>query len=116
MSEEQTPNAEQTPPVHPEPPERDPQVRKQARLSVLKYGAARFGLFVALTIVIQLLSAAIVAPLPIAITALLALIVAFPLSVFLFKNLRLETTAAVAEWDAQRKACKAWVKQELSSR
>jgi hypothetical protein len=42
--------------------------------------------------------------------------VAFPLSVFVFKNLRLKTTAAVAEWDAQRKAYKEWVKQELSSR
>ena len=106
MSEDPTPHEDHTqssasPDPASAPPERAP---------------ARFGLFLALTILIQLVSALVVDPLPIYIATLLALIVAFPLSVFVFKNLRLKTTAAVAEWDAQRKAYKEWVKQELSSR
>ena len=121
MSEDPTPHEDHTqsstsPDPTSTPPERDPQLRREARNNVIKYGAARFGLFLALTILIQLVSALVVDPLPIYIAALLALIVAFPLSVFVFKNLRLKTTAAVAEWDAQRKAYKEWVKQELSSR
>ena len=111
MSEDPTPHEDHTqssasPDPASAPPERDPQLRREARNNVIKYGAARFGL----------VSALVVEPLPIYIAALLALIVAFPLSVFVFKNLRLKTTAAVAEWDAQRKAYKEWVKQELSSR
>ena len=121
MSEDPTPHEDHTqssasPDPASAPPERDPQLRREARNNVIKYGAARFGLFLALTILIQLVSALVVDPLPIYIAALLALIVAFPLSVFVFKNLRLKTTAAVAEWDAHRKAYKEWVKQELSSR
>ncbi len=121
MSEDPTPHEDHTqsstsPDPASAPPERDPQLRREARNNVIKYGAARFGLFLALTILIQLVSALVIEPLPIYIAALLALIVAFPLSVFVFKNLRLKTTAAVAEWDAQRKAYKEWVKQELSSR
>ncbi|MDO5098972.1 MAG: DUF4229 domain-containing protein [Corynebacterium sp.] len=99
-----------------QPPQRNPELAKQARTSVLLYGAARLGLFIALTVCIQLLALAIGAPVPIYISAMLALIVALPLSVFVFKSLRIRATEAVADWDTQRKAYKQWVKSELSSR
>lgn len=69
-----------------------------------------------LTIVIQLLAMLIGAPVPLLISATLALIVAMPLSVFVFKGLRVRATQAVASWDAQRKAHKAWLREELSKR
>lgn len=94
----------------------DPELKREARKSVLLYGLARLGLFVVLTIVIQLLAMLIGAPVPLLISATLALIVAMPLSVFVFKGLRVRATQAVAGWDAQRKAHKAWLREELSKR
>ncbi|AKK04702.1 putative DUF4229 family protein [Corynebacterium mustelae] len=115
MSEEQQlPEAPQESAI--QPPQRDPRLAKQARTSVLLYGLARLGLFITLTMCIQLLALAIGAPVPIYISAMLALIVALPLSVFVFKGLRVRATKAVADWDMQRKAYKQWVKSELSSR
>ncbi|MDR7354564.1 hypothetical protein CFELI_01415 [Corynebacterium felinum] len=99
-----------------QPPVRDPHVRAQATKSLFYYGAARLVLFLALTAVIQLCATAIGAYVPIFISAMLALIVAMPLSVFLFKGLRVRATMAVAQWHQQRKAYKEWVKAELSTR
>ncbi|QGU03686.1 DUF4229 domain-containing protein [Corynebacterium comes] len=98
------------------PPELDPQVRRRANVSLLKYGGARLGLFVVLTVVIQLFAVLIDAPVPLVMSALLALIVAFPLSMLVFKGMRLEANRSVAAWNAQRKARKEWVKRELESR
>lgn len=98
------------------PPELDPQVRRRANMSLLKYGGARLGLFVVLTIVIQLFALLIDAPVPLVMSALLALIVAFPLSMLVFKGMRLEANRSVAAWNAQRRARKEWVKRELGNR
>ncbi|CAB0536967.1 hypothetical protein CIP107539_00512 [Corynebacterium diphtheriae] len=94
----------------------DPTVKSEARKAVVVYGLARFILFVVLTAVIQLMAVAIQAPVPLLISATLALIVAMPLSVFLFKGVRVRATQAVALWSEQRKAEKDWVKRELSNR
>ena len=79
-----TPNQAPHPIRHQHPPSGIPNYAVRHAIIVIKYGAARFGLFLALTILIQLVSALVVEPLPIYIAALLALIVAFPLSVFVF--------------------------------
>ncbi|MFI5504885.1 DUF4229 domain-containing protein [Corynebacterium kutscheri] len=97
-------------------PELDPHVRALARKNIALYSFARLGLFVALTAVIQLAALAIGAPVPLLISATLALIVAMPLSMFVFKQMRLQATEALAAWDTQRKAHKEWVKKELASR
>ena len=96
-------------------PQIDPGLRARAARDFALYGAARLGLFLVLTVVIQGLAVLIDAPVPLAISALLAL-VAFPLSMFVFKKLRVRVTQEMAAWDAQRKAHKAWVKKELSER
>ncbi|WP_315525213.1 DUF4229 domain-containing protein [Corynebacterium durum] len=97
-------------------PQIDPGLRARAARDFALYGAARLGLFLVLTVVIQGLAMLIDAPIPLAISALLALLVAFPLSMFVFKKLRVRVTQEMAAWDAQRKAHKAWVKKELSER
>ena len=85
-------------------------------MALFKYGGARFGLFVVLTIVIQLFAVLIDAPVPLVMSALLALLVAFPLSMLVFKGMRVDANRSVGAWNAQRKARKEWVKRELDAR
>lgn len=106
----ETPAPENTPPVI------DGSIKAQARKNVLLYGLARLMLFIVLTILIQTAAVLISSPVPIIISAMLALIVAMPLSFFLFPGLRVRAAEAVAQWSAQRKAYKEWIKTELSSR
>jgi len=76
----------------------------------------RLLLFIALTVVIQLAAVLIGAPVPVIMSALLALIVAFPLSMLLFKRHRIEANEAVAELKRQRQARKDWIQSELADR
>lgn len=106
-----------TDPVNsPEAPQLDPEVRKKANRAALKYGLARLALFVVLTVVIQVAAVLIDAPVPLVMSALLALIVAFPLSMLVFKGLRMEANQSVAAWNGQRQARKEWVRRELENR
>ncbi|TWT25607.1 DUF4229 domain-containing protein [Corynebacterium canis] len=97
-------------------PSIDPKLRSRTRRDIVLYGLARIALFLVLTAVIQGVAALISVPVPLLMSALLALIVALPLSMFVFQGLRRRVTAGIAEWDAQRKAHKEWVKQELAER
>ena len=98
------------------PPELDPATRKRARNAAVKYGLARFVLFIILTAIIQVASVAIGAPIPLVMSALLALILALPLSMLVFTKLRVEATESVAMWSDQRNARKEWVRRELENR
>lgn len=80
------------------------------------YGLDRLLLFIGLTVVIQLIAMLIGAPVPLIMSALLALLVAFPLSMLVFKRRRLEANAAVAELGRQRAARKDWIQSELAER
>lgn len=97
-------------------PAMDPAARKRANKAALVYGGLRLGLFVVLTVVIQVLALLIDAPVPLVMSALLALIVAFPLSMLIFPKQRVEATEALAAWSEQRRARKQWVSQELADR
>ncbi|MGP6174820.1 DUF4229 domain-containing protein [Corynebacterium sp. A21] len=97
-------------------PQPDPALKKKRNRALLKYGAARLGLFLLLTVIIHGAAGLIGAPVPLVMSALLALIVAFPLSMLIFSGMRAEATETVAELTAQRKAYKAWVAQELAER
>ena len=97
-------------------PQIDPEARSRANRAALKYGALRLGLFIVLTVVIQAIAVLIDAPVPLVMSALLALIVAFPLSMLIFTKQRLEATEAMATWNSQRKARKQWVSEELAGR
>lgn len=94
----------------------DPVLRRRAARDFVLYGLARLGLFVVLTAIIQGTALLIDAPVPLAISSLLALLVAFPLSMFVFRGLRLRVTEELALWGEQRRAHKQWVEQELSKR
>ena len=97
-------------------PELDPAARSRANKAAAVYGLCRLGLFIALTVVIQGAALLIGAPVPLIMSALLALIVAFPLSMLVFKRQRIEATEAVAQWREQRKARKDWIASELAER
>ena len=97
-------------------PEVDPSARARANKAIAVYGGLRLLLFIGLTIGIQLLAVAIGAPVPLIMSALLALLVAFPLSMLVFKRRRLEANAAVAELGRQRAARKDWIQSELAER
>ncbi|STC69568.1 DUF4229 domain-containing protein [Corynebacterium pilosum] len=90
--------------------------RSRANRAVAVYGLLRVLLFVVLTAIIQVVALLIDAPVPLVMSALLALIVAFPLSMLVFRRQRLEATEAVAAWSAQRREKKEWVARELSER
>ncbi|APT86064.1 MULTISPECIES: DUF4229 domain-containing protein [Corynebacterium] len=109
-------NNEAAPLNTPEPPLPDPQLRRRSRVALWKYGIARVLLFIVLAVVIQLLSMAVGFPIPVLISALLALFVALPLSMLVFSRWRVEATGTLAEYSAQRKAHKAWVQSELAGR
>ncbi|MCQ4620617.1 DUF4229 domain-containing protein [Corynebacterium sp. CCUG 71335] len=97
-------------------PALDPNARKRANRAALIYGGLRLALFVVLTVVIQALALLIDAPVPLVMSALLALIVAFPLSMLVFPRQRVEATEAMAAWNEQRRARKQWVNEELADR
>ena len=97
-------------------PQVDPEAKSRANKAVAIYGLDRLLLFIALTVVIQLAAVLIGAPVPVIMSALLALIVAFPLSMLLFKRHRLEANEAVAELKRQRQARKDWIQSELAER
>ena len=94
----------------------DTSLRNRAWKDIALYGLARLGLFIVLTIAIEALALAVGAPVPLAIAALLALIVAFPLSMFVFSGLRTRVTQELYDWNQHRKAHKRWVAQQIADR
>lgn len=94
----------------------DASVRKRANRAALAYGGLRLALFIVLTVLIQGVALLIDAPVPLVMSALLALIVAFPLSMLIFPKQRVAATEAMAAWNEQRRARKQWVSNELADR
>lgn len=90
--------------------------RRRANKAVAVYGGLRLLLFIVLTALIQVLAVAIGAPVPLIMSALLALIAAFPLSMVMFSRQRVEAVEALATWRAQRDARKNWIRDELAER
>lgn len=105
-----------TTPAHDSAPKEDPELKKRTRRALLKYGAMRLVLFLVLTVVIQVIAMLVKAPVPLVMSALLALIIAFPLSMLIFTSLREEATAGVALVAKQRKEHKEWIRNELAKR
>ncbi|AZA14460.1 DUF4229 domain-containing protein [Corynebacterium choanae] len=80
------------------------------------YTVARIGLFLGLWLIIAVLAGLFGTPVPLLMSALLALIVTFPLSFFVFQSLRARVTQELATWGEQRKAHRAWVQQQIAGR
>lgn len=80
------------------------------------YGLLRLLLFIALTAFIMGVSFLIDLPVPLLIAAMLALIVAFPLSMLLWSDLRKRVNLGMAQWSAERKRHKQSIRQQLADR
>ena len=99
--------------------DQSPSVDKgKAVRDIALYSFLRLVLFLVLTFIIHmvvvLLGMANYFPLLISMT--LALILALPLSMFMFKGLRLRVTRQVAAWDADRQAHKQELRNQLRER
>lgn len=94
----------------------DQLLRKNANRALWKYGLARLGLFVALTVVIQFVAWLVGSPFPLLVSATGALLIAFPLSMLIFSTMRVEANEAVAAWARWRRERKEWIAQELAER
>lgn len=91
-------------------------VRHRVWRDVGLYLLARTGTFIALWAMIAGLAWMIGAPVPLLISALLAIVVLFPLSFLLFQDLRGNVVAGMAQWGAQRAAHRQWVQKEIEGR
>lgn len=90
--------------------------RGKAMKGLFWYGLARLLLFFVLFFVLIGVIYLIGAQIPAAITAVFALIIAMPLSVFVFPKLRVEANESVAAWAANRRAHKAYIAQQIKDR
>ena len=90
--------------------------RGQALKGLFWYGLARLLLFFVLFIVLIVIMYLIGVQVPAAITAVFALIIAMPLSVFVFPKLRVQANESVAIWSENRKAHKEYIAQQIKDR
>ncbi|WKD59886.1 DUF4229 domain-containing protein [Corynebacterium caspium] len=94
----------------------DRELKHSANRALMQYGLMRLLLFIVLTVVIQLAAYFIGAPVPLAITALMALLVAFPLSMLIFAEMRIRANEALAAVSERRRMRKKWIEEELAER
>lgn len=99
-------------------PAEQPKLSSSTKKDVLLYGLARLLLFVVLTAVIHgiVLAMGMANSFPLLMSALLALILALPLSMLLFRKLRLRVNGEIANWDADRRAHKEQMRRQLQER
>lgn len=90
--------------------------RGKALKGLFWYGLARLVLFLAIFFVLLAVTYFVGVQIPAAITAVFALIIAMPLSVFVFPKLRVEANESVAAWSANRRAHKAYIAQQIKDR
>lgn len=90
--------------------------RGQAMKGLFWYGLARLLLFFVLFFVLLGIIYMVGVQIPAAITAVFALIIAMPLSVFVFPKLRVQANESVAVWSANRRAHKEYIAQQIKDR
>ncbi|MDO4609927.1 DUF4229 domain-containing protein [Corynebacterium sp.] len=90
--------------------------RGRAAKDVAIYGLARLALFVVILLVLVGVVVLLHVHMPMAILAVLALIIALPASMLLFTPLRVRANEGVAEWDANRRAHRDYVRGRLAER
>ncbi|WP_295642394.1 DUF4229 domain-containing protein [uncultured Corynebacterium sp.] len=95
-----------------------PKLSSSTKKDVLLYGLARLLLFVVLTALIHgiVMALGMAHTFPLLMSALLALILALPLSMLLFRKLRLRVNREIANWDADRRAHKEQMRRQLQER
>ncbi len=91
----------------------DPSAKKRLVKHLVLYTLARLALFAALTAVIMLIGSLAVDEFPLLLAMVLALLVSLPLSMVLFKSLRLSVNQDIAVVDATRRAHRADLEAKL---
>lgn len=87
--------------------------KKRLAKHIVYYTLARLVMFVALTAVIEGIGMAAVDQFPLLLAAALALVVSLPLSMVLFKSLRLQVNRDISAVDANRRAHREALEAEL---
>ncbi|WP_448851647.1 DUF4229 domain-containing protein [Corynebacterium sp. 335C] len=90
--------------------------RGRAVKDVALYGLARLALFAVILLVLVGVVVLLHVRVPMAVLAVLALIIALPASMLLFTTLRVRANEGVAAWDANRRAHRDYVRRELAER
>lgn len=90
--------------------------RGNAMKGLFWYGLARLLLFLVLFFVLLVIIYLVNVQIPAAITAVFALIIAMPLSVFVFPKLRVQANESVAAWSENRRAHKEYIAQQIKDR
>jgi len=91
----------------------DPSAKKRLVKHLVLYTLARLALFAALTAVIVLIGNLALDEFPLLLAMVLALLVSLPLSMVLFKSLRLSVNQDIAVVDATRRAHRAELEAKL---
>ncbi|MDK8758147.1 DUF4229 domain-containing protein [Corynebacterium sp. MSK151] len=90
--------------------------RGNAMKGLFWYGLARLLLFLVLFFILLVIIYLVNVQIPAAITAVFALIIAMPLSVFVFPKLRVQANESVAVWSENRRAHKEYIAQQIKDR
>ncbi|MBC6758825.1 MULTISPECIES: DUF4229 domain-containing protein [Corynebacterium] len=90
--------------------------RGNAMKGLFWYGLARLLLFLVLFFILLVIIYLVGVRIPAAITAVFALIIAMPLSVFVFPKLRVQANESVAVWSENRRAHKEYIAQQIKDR
>lgn len=90
--------------------------RGNAMKGLFWYGLARLLLFLVLFFILLAIIYFVNVRIPAAITAVFALIIAMPLSVFVFPKLRVQANESVAVWSENRRAHKEYIAQQIKDR
>ena len=90
--------------------------RGNAMKGLFWYGLARLLLFLVLFFILLVIIYLVNVQIPAAITAVFALIIAMPLSVFVFPKLRVQANESVAVWSENRRAHKDYIAQQIKDR
>lgn len=99
-------------------PGEKPKLGGKAIRDVAIYGLMRLALFLVLTFVIHsvVILMGMAEFFPLLVSMLLALLIALPLSMLIFKKWRIRATQGLAEWDSGRRAHKQQMRRQLEER
>lgn len=95
-----------------------PKLGGRAIKDILLYGVFRLLLFIVLTFIIHsvVILLGMAEYFPLLISMVLALLVALPLSMLIFKKQRVRATTALADWDSGRREHKQQMRRQLEDR
>lgn len=100
----------------PDPSQPDPHLRGRVIKRMLAYTGLRLLLVIVLAAAIVGIGLIVGTRVPVLVALLLGLLLALPVSMLVLKNMRAEMNADIAQWDAQRRAHREYVSEQLEKR